>query len=139
MNKMPAGRYYVGDLCYVMHDVWDEFCDLTIDDNRVNDGVFTLADGRRFATFTTKWGDGYYKDNFGRGYGVDAGLIGCILESDICDPAPSISGGQIIDFKEDFEVDSVDGEIMFGDVYINTDGSDEDEWDDDTDTDWEEY
>lgn len=28
MATMPAGRYYVGDLCYVMDDVWDEVCDL---------------------------------------------------------------------------------------------------------------
>ena len=24
----PAGKYYVGDLCYVMHDEWDEVCGL---------------------------------------------------------------------------------------------------------------
>jgi hypothetical protein len=25
---MPAGRYYIGDLCYVMHPEWSECCDL---------------------------------------------------------------------------------------------------------------
>jgi hypothetical protein len=29
---MPAGRYYIGDLCYVMHDEWDEACALFFPD-----------------------------------------------------------------------------------------------------------
>lgn len=134
MDTMPAGRYYVGDLCYVMHDVWDEFCDITIDDRRCLDGVFTLKDGRRFATFGTAWGDGYYKDDEGRGYSVDAGLIGCILESDILDPEAGPSGGQIIDFPKDFVVGERDGKIRFGDVVIDTDPSyEKDDFDDNTD------
>ena len=24
----PAGEYYIGDLCYVMHAEWGEVCDL---------------------------------------------------------------------------------------------------------------
>ena len=80
---MKAGKYYIGDLCYVMHPEWDEFCSLTINGHNVLDGEFNLKDGRRFATFTTKWGDGTYKDEQGRSYGVDAGLIGCIAVDDI--------------------------------------------------------
>jgi len=52
---MKAGTYYIGDLCYVMHPEWDEFCALTISGHNVLDGEFNLKDGRRFATFTTKW------------------------------------------------------------------------------------
>lgn len=127
MNVMPAGKYYVGDLCYVMHDVWDEFCDITIDQHNVKDGVFALSDGRLFATFSTAYGDGEYRDNFGRVYGVDAGLIGCICIEDITDPEANLDGGQVIEFKKDFEVDSVDKVIKFGDVYIDTGDS---EWED---------
>ncbi len=44
---MPAGKYYVGDLCYVMHDVWDEVCDLMFPhDNSGVYGKFKLKDGR---------------------------------------------------------------------------------------------
>ena len=80
---MKAGKYYVGDLCYVLHDRWDEFCSLTISGHRVLDGEFNLADGTRFATFTTRWGDGNYFDQDGKSYDVDAGLIGCIRVEDI--------------------------------------------------------
>ena len=80
---MQPGKYYIGDLCYVMHSEWDEFCKLTISGDKVLDGEFNLADGRRFATFTTKWGDGNYFDQNGKSYDVDAVLIGCIDLEDI--------------------------------------------------------
>lgn len=41
---MPAGRYYIGDLCYVMHDEWDEFCD-----HLDYPGERKLKDGRKYA------------------------------------------------------------------------------------------
>ena len=59
---MKAGTYYIGDLCYVLDDCWDEFCSLTIVGDKVLDGEFNFADGTRFATFTTRWGDGTYRD-----------------------------------------------------------------------------
>ena len=65
---MPAGRYYIGDLCYVMHDEWDEACTLFFPTNQSGRGIegeFTLKDGRRFASFTTAYGDGEYYNNQG--------------------------------------------------------------------------
>lgn len=121
---MPAGKYYIGDLCYVMHDVWDEFCDLTIQEQSVLDGVFSLENGVKFATFCTAWGDGGYRDVEGREYSVDAGLIGCIRVEDIGDSElGNIRCGHVVEFTEDFGVDSHDGVIRFGDVYIDTDPS----------------
>ena len=61
--SMPAGKYYIGDLCYVMSDAeWEEFCSITIDGHNVIDGEFQLKDGRRFATYGTAFGDGVYSD-----------------------------------------------------------------------------
>ena len=127
---MPAGKYYVGDLCYVMHGEWDEFCSLTISGNDVLDGEFNLKDGRRFATFTTKWGDGSYQDGEGREYSVDAGLIGCISVKDIdlTDPSNDISGGQIVEFDRDFSTFSTGGVIRIGNVVIDTDATEEMEY-----------
>lgn len=126
---MQAGTYYVGDLCYVLHDEWDEVCDLTIKDNKCIDGEFTLKDGRRFAMYHTAWGDGMYKDNHGKKYSVDAGLIGCILLSDV-DQLNSdnyIHCGQVMEFPHDFSTQGGhgdrdwDGVIRFGSVRIETD------------------
>jgi hypothetical protein len=124
---MTAGKYYLGDLCYVMHGEWDEFCDLTIQGNSLLNGEFNLKDGRRFATFTTKWGDGVYQDEQGRSYSVDAGLIGCIRVEDIdfTDASNNVSGGQIVEFDRDFTTFSSGGVIRFGDVVIDTDAEEE--------------
>ncbi len=127
---MPAGRYYIGDLCYVMHPEWDEFCELTIQDERCLDGEFVLKDGRRFATFRTAYGDGTYRSNIGTNHSVDAGLIGCIRVEDIRDDQyDNIEElGAIVEFDQPFEVSEDQGLIVFGHVQIETAGGyDEDE------------
>lgn len=127
---MPAGVYYVGDLCYVMSDdEWDDFCAITIKGNKCIDGEFTMPDGRRFATFGTKWGDGEYYDQFGNSYGVDAGLIGCIKLSDIKAAKYGELGnlGALHTFSEDFDTygdcgqKEWNGKIRFGHLVIDTD------------------
>lgn len=102
---MPAGKYYVGDLCYVMNDEeWDQFCGITIKGNACLDGEFEMPDGRKFATYGTAWGDGEYRDQHGNRYAVDAGLIGCIRVEDIrAEKYEDIERlGAIHEFKTDF-------------------------------------
>jgi hypothetical protein len=121
---MPAGKYYIGDLCYVMHDEWSEFCDITIKDEKCLDGEFVLADGRRFATFSTAWGDGTYRSSINTLHSVDSGSIGCIRVEDINDTtydAETINRlGAIVDFPEPFEVSEDTGLLTFGHVLIET-------------------
>ena len=120
---MKAGTYYVGDLCYVLHDRWDEFCALTCSGSRVLDGEFNLADGTRFATYTTRYGDGNYFDEEGKSYDVDAGLIGCVALEDInfADPSNSVVGGRVVEFVQDFTTFSSGGVISIGNISIDTD------------------
>ena len=126
---MPAGRYYVGDLCYVMSDEeWKQFCKITLTGEKVLDGEFEMPDGRRFASYSTAYGDGVYYDEYGHTFSVDAGLIGCILESDIKEPLDNILDlGAIIDFNTPFVTSGGrgekdwDGVIQFGTVMIETD------------------
>jgi hypothetical protein len=134
---MPAGTYYVGDLCYVMHDEWDEVCDLIIDGPRCIDGEFTLKDGRRFAIYSTAYGDGCYTDQRGNRYGVDSGSIGCILVSDI-GPSDSndVGGGNVHTFDRPFSTSGGrgesgwDGRIHIGSIVVSTgDEEDDDEYD----------
>lgn len=137
---MPAGRYYVGDLCYVMSDKeWDQFCSITIKGMQCLDGEFEMPDGRKFATYGTAWGDGCYKDQFGNEYSVDAGLIGCIRVEDIrAEKYENIERlGAIHEFNTDFVTGGGRGEakwggtIQFGRVAIETDPvyEEEDEYD----------
>lgn len=137
---MPAGEYYVGDLCYVMsEEEWDEFCSITIQGNRCLDGEFTMSDGRRFATYGTAWGDGSYFDQHRNEYAVDAGLIGCILIKDIKVDINTIKEqalGNIVTITNDFSTsggrgdEKWDGVIQIGPIRIETNSSDfnEDEY-----------
>lgn len=136
---MPAGRYYIGDLCYVMNDVeWEEFCSLTIKGNQCIDGEFTMKDGRRFATYSTRWGDGLYQDQHRREYSVDSGSIGCILVADIkAEKYNDIEElGNISEFGVEFTTSGGrmnpdwDGVICIGGTKINTDAEYEEEDDD---------
>ena len=124
---MPAGRYYIGDLCYVMHPEWSEACALFFPSNTDSRGVhgeFVLKDGRRFANFDTMFGDGTYSSNMDTRHSVDSGSIGCIRIEDIRDDTYSDieSLGAIVEFAEPFETEKIGpGLIKFGHVEIETD------------------
>ena len=129
---MPAGRYYVGDLCYVMHPQWREVCDLLFagrDDGGCNEGEFTLKNGVRFAIYNTAYGDGVYPDQKGNSYPVDAGCIGCIRVEDVYDPEWYLEGMTEHTFEQDFTT-STDGEtISIGHVAVFTGYEEEDDYD----------
>lgn len=133
---MPAGTYYVGDLCYVMDDTeWADFCKATIHGHTVLDGERVMSDGRLFASYGTAYGDGVYRDEQGREYPVDAGLIGCINVADIKQEIRKGSG-HLIDFHQGFGTGYSNGVIHFGNIRIDTDPQDEDDdWEDEDE--WE--
>lgn len=122
-QPLPAGQYWVGDLCYVMHDVWDEVCRLvfpTPTSKRVK-GVFTLKDGRKFALYSTAFGDGEYDDNKGNIYGVDSGSIGCILLRDIAeDQLDNLDQGCLHAFDTEVQSGEMCGTIFFNALCIDT-------------------
>ena len=128
---MPAGKYYIGDLCYVMDtEEWRELCDIIIKEPRILDGEFELPDGRKFAIYGTAHGDGEYYDQYGHTYSVDAGSIGCILMSDIRAHKYDniLDLGAVQEFAEPFATGSQGGQLEFGHVLIETDSAyDEDE------------
>ena len=142
---MPAGTYYVGDLCYLLTEKTDEiYDDLVLGFD--NDGkAVDIKAGRRkvFSAFyaNTAYGDGQYSDNIGNKYSVDAGIIGVVqlLSADLIAAAKKLDAdghAKVIDFPEDFRVDrDEDGTFTFGHLTIETGDSDqeeeeEDDWDD---------
>ena len=123
---MKAGEYFVGDLCYVLGDRWDEICELTIKGHECLDGEFELSDGTKFASYGTKYGDGVYTDQHGNQYPVDAGLIGCV-EIKHCDGGEPSSLGAVHTFDSDFETGEDNGLIWFDTVEIETGDTCEDD------------
>lgn len=135
-GKLPAGTYYVGDLCYVINDDdWSDFCNRSFPDDRTEViGIFETYEGINYANFGTKYGDGEYTDYHGRRYTVDSGSIGCIpvcAMSDKYDLEKVKGLGNIISFDEAFEIgyDESTGTIQFGEVEIMTGEYEEDEED----------
>jgi hypothetical protein len=137
-DKNPT-QYYVGDLCYVMHDVWDEVCKLTYPDDKTEiNGRVQLKDGREIFIYSTTYGDGEYPDNEGRRYLVDSGTIGAIRVEDIHDPAGKelIASGckyaHVVEMSNPLTekvCSNFNGAILLGEVCVYT-NNDDDEWED---------
>ena len=135
---MPAGKYYIGDLCYVMtDDEWSECVDLFFPPNNQGfpqsvEGEFQLKDGRRFASFSTAYGDGTYRSNLNTFHSVDSGSIGCIRVEDIrANKYEDIESlGAIVEFDQPFEVSEDQGLLVFGHVEIETADEDDEEYND---------
>lgn len=114
---MKKGKYFVGDLCYVIDPVhWDEFFSEQF--NKV--GKFEEFD---FASFTSEFGDGEYESNQKRKFEVDSGTIGCIPIDYLEKYNPSAiidEKAHIFDFKQDFECEKIQGVICIGFIEIYT-------------------
>jgi len=155
---MKAGKYYVGDLCYVLGDkAHDELCKMCYPTGNTTgiEGKRVLSDGRIVISFKCPYGDGVYGDQSGMSYMVDSGCLGITLleglEEQWENPNTHITHlkeetmteyigrlGHIVEYDSEFNVKrvSVDGDVnmTFGDkVTINTgmfffDTSSDDEW-----------
>ena len=102
---MKPGKYYVGDLCYVMdRDTWDEMHCLSFpssDSRSWRQGRFLLQDGREYYKLNTAHGDGTFISNWSDVINVDTGSIGCIA-ADQVDLSDQLRCGAVCDFKTEF-------------------------------------
>ncbi|HEY6965879.1 MAG TPA: hypothetical protein VI229_00295 [Burkholderiales bacterium] len=117
--RVPAGEYFLGDPCYFFtHDDWSkvlETCDT------FNSPVGRAPNGDSVLGFGTKYGDGTYRDNEGREYGVDAGMLGLI-------PVGAITRerGEVerlchrVKFAQPTLCVNFDGAMQFGRIRIDT-------------------
>ncbi len=122
--EFKAGRYYVGDLCYVINDEhWDELGEKT---NWFQDSDSFEFKGKTVFIAGTAYGDGTYSDNCGLDYSVDAGVIGCI-PYEIIDNNFEGEGGQILDFEKNFIAYEEGGTFYFGNREIYTKDFDEED------------
>jgi hypothetical protein len=135
MTETTSHKYFIGDLCYVLHDEWNEVCNLSIpDDGAEREGRLQLQDGREFFIFGTAYGDGVYTDQFYGQYPVDSGTIGAI-KVDHLNPeelAEAMKGklGVIHEFPnelQEHDAENQKGVLYFGGVVIDTAGGDDEE------------
>ena len=123
---MKAGLYYVGDPCYAFDESWHKILE---DTKYLEDGEHKIFGKTIFAGHTA-YGDGEYKDNFGRKYAVDAGLL-AIMPVSLINIDKKVSRKEIEKSKvmhivimdKDFDCEMVgDGVFRFGDIKIDTKG-----------------
>jgi hypothetical protein len=135
---MPAGNYYIGDLCYVLESRWDQVVDLMYPDRDGAgvEGNHTLSDDTTLCIYSTAYGDGQYSDGRDGTYLVDSGTIGCVSTTCI-DSDNSIDGGSTHFFETAFQCYS-DGRVLhFGSITIDTAG--ESDYDEDDEPDYDEH
>ena len=124
MKRLKAGKYFVGDPCYVIpEDRWLEYLDLMkksalYKETGGNQALFEM-DGHQVWVASTMYGDGEYPGSDGYHYPVDAGLIGvtpielCKLDqfTDECGRTIEVNG---------LGVDEEGGTIYIGSIAIPT-------------------
>jgi len=139
---LGPGTYYVGDLCYVFEDDdWDVVCSKSFDpmNGSSMEGVFNMTGDRKFALFGTAYGDGEYYDQFNNRYLVDSGTIGCVMvrhatRKDMLDMK---FFGNVVEFKEPFDVSKEGTSIMIGHLFIETGDEVEEDYDEEVFNDWD--
>jgi len=124
MKRMPAGKYYLGDPCYVIEgERWNEFLgEFWV----LSPGIFTF-DNFECCAFYTKWGDGCYRSSEGHLLGVDAGMIGIIPMEIITNGHPETDGA-IVEFISAFECFESNGLLVFGSIEVDTDPNEGDDY-----------
>lgn len=130
---MKSGKYYIGDPCYIFEKLWVDVLKTT---NFFTDGEHNLF-GKTVFGGATAYGDGSYKDNYGRNYDVDSGLLAIIPAALIAKDkkvtrkqVDKEDGMHIVEMKEDFTCDVNNGVFRFGDIVIDTLHLDDDGHDD---------
>lgn len=106
-HTFPAGKYYVGDLCYALNeDIYDK----VYGGQGYEDGHYS-SDLGQFMMYGTG-GDGEFKGSDGYGYPVDAGHIG-IASIACCNPEKDIYGGKVFSFDKPVECNFNDTAFTF--------------------------
>jgi len=118
----PAGEYYIGDLCYVMHAEWNDVCGRFLREKTERvEGAIIIADGRTIFIASTAYGDGQFCDNRFGVYPVDSGTIGVIALKDIsADDQENITSGTVYTFNSEFNITAENGIFDIGGILIDT-------------------
>ena len=106
MYSLPAGTYYIGDICYVLSDSMYENI---FGGTGYESGLYS-SDIGNFLVSGTACGDGIYTGTDGHEYMVDAGVIG-IVSAGLCDKETDL--GRIYTFSSEVSVKMKDGVFSF--------------------------
>jgi hypothetical protein len=123
-HTLPAGKYYIGDLCYVLGD---DVYDGVFGGTGYSSGIYEeKGTDRTFLVSHTAWGDGEFPASDGKKFAVDAGIIGICSTSLM---AKNDGGGHLYTFDKPVKCEFRLGRFTFisgyDSVVIDTTGDDE--------------
>ena len=125
MKTLKAGKYYIGDCCYILEEAkgynWGDFCEMFF-----NDEESIVVDGNEIVCYSTAYGDGYYPSNVDFSFPVDAGMIG-VTPAELWKGEDHPFGCILVDFTYDFNCFKDEAVLHFGHIFIDTAPEDEDE------------
>ena len=106
-HTFPAGKYYIGDLCYALGD---EYYENIFGGFGYEDGLYQQNNSNHFFfVASTSFGDGLYVGSDGNEFGVDAGILSILPESMMA----KNDGGHVYDFKEPVTCKFKNGKFTF--------------------------
>ena len=116
---IPPGEYWVGDPCYAYNDdgLW---MPLLGSCGFLDDSPLAQVGDNWFVAFPTAYGDGVYRDQDGREYGVDAGLIGVVPVDSVEPGDTTLYAMHLVTFPHETRMYSEDGKIHIGRIVIDT-------------------
>lgn len=131
--KMQAGKYYIGDPCYVMSDEdWQLLLNQTKYLNCEGSGVWAGDfNGHRIVAGSTACGDGGYQGSDNVEYCVDSGTLAIVSIGLVSKPVEDHDLGSIVEFDSEFYVEVSEyktenqGLFRFGNINIDTRGYDD--------------
>ena len=115
MCIIPAGRYYIGDLCYALPDTIYDY----VFGGTVYDAGFYKNEDRNTFFFlgNTYAGDGDYKGSDGFHYSVDSGTIGICPVELLTNENHVKSLGKVYSFKGPVQCSAINGVFKFYSLY----------------------
>lgn len=111
---LPAGKYYIGDPCYVLES---KSLDVVID-KMVIGTTFELNGHMMWGHFT-QYGDGTFADQNGTEYPVDGAALAAV-PIDLIENPEGEEHGTVLEFENSFSVNYSDGVFWFGGICIDT-------------------
>lgn len=106
---LPAGKYYIGDLCYALSDTLYD----TVFGPRYESGMYTSLTNPSHVFMMGNTDDGLYRGTDGKEYPVDAGIIGIASEATLDPKKAPYSGGSLYTFTSPVSVKLKDDKFIF--------------------------
>lgn len=125
--KVPAGKYWLGDPCYVIEsNDWSKVCEaFYADENQGKSVVQVDLNGNTVVLCQTAWGDGEYLSSKGHILPVDSGTIGLVSLAYDPEFKSNFDLCSEVEFTVDTKVDNFDGIMFFGTIRVDTKGEEE--------------